>query len=103
MANTVSEMNQILEQADCLHTRADIDQALDRLASEFETAVQTANPVILCIMNGGLVIAGQLLPRLTFPCSWTMPMFPVIGRPPPAERSSGWYARRPSLPAEPWS
>ncbi|TDT40332.1 hypoxanthine phosphoribosyltransferase [Halospina denitrificans] len=67
MANTVSEMNRTLEQADCLYSRADVDAALDRIASDLGAAVATANPVILCIMNGGLVIAGQLLPRLTFP------------------------------------
>ena len=67
MANTVSEMNQVLEEADCLYSRAEVDGALDRLAGELGAAVQADNPVILCIMNGGLVIAGQLLPRLTFP------------------------------------
>lgn len=67
MVNTVSEMNQVLEEADCLYTQADVDRALDRLAGELNTAVQAENPVILCIMNGGLVIAGQLLPRLPFP------------------------------------
>lgn len=67
MVDTVAEMNRILEEADCLYARAQVEQALDRLASELEEAVSDSNPLMLCVMNGGLVISGQLLTRLGFP------------------------------------
>ena len=67
MSDTVAEMNRIMEEADCLYSRAQVEEALDRLARELETAVGESNPLILCVMNGGLVISGQILPRLRFP------------------------------------
>jgi len=67
MADTVAEMNRIMEEADCLYSREEVEETLDRLACELENAVGESNPLILCVMNGGLVISGQILPRLHFP------------------------------------
>lgn len=41
--------------------------AIDRLAVRVTLALQNANPLVLCIMNGGLIFCGRLLRRLHFP------------------------------------
>ena len=55
------------EEADCLATPAVVQAALARLAGGITARLADANPLIYVVMNGGLVVAGQLLPRLPFP------------------------------------
>lgn len=43
-----------------------IEAALDRLAREIAAGLSTTRPIVVTILNGGLVFAGQLLPRLGF-------------------------------------
>ena len=58
---------QVLEEADLLHTAEEVDAALNRMAAQINQALADKDPLIYCVMNGGLVPAGMLLPRLTFP------------------------------------
>ena len=44
-----------------------IEAALDRLAGEISARVATSTPLVLTVMGGAVVFAGQLLPRLAFP------------------------------------
>lgn len=64
---TLDEANQALAEADLLVGEADVTAAIGRLADEITTQFAGANPVLLCVMNGGLIFAGQLLTRLVFP------------------------------------
>ncbi|OOZ39655.1 hypoxanthine-guanine phosphoribosyltransferase [Solemya elarraichensis gill symbiont] len=52
--------------ADCLFASSEVDAAIDSLAKQLNERFAGLNPVVLCVMNGGLVISGQLLPRLSF-------------------------------------
>jgi len=45
---------------------AEVQAALDRLADEITSRLAGLRPLVLTVMNGGLVFAGQLLPRLPF-------------------------------------
>ncbi len=40
---------------------------MDRMAAEITERLSEADPIVLSVMNGGLVVAGQLLTRLDFP------------------------------------
>jgi len=53
--------------ADCLADEATVQAAIDRLATEITAALADKLPVVYVVMNGGLIFAGQLLPRLRFP------------------------------------
>jgi len=55
------------QQADCLISEQQIQQALDNMAREITGQLADSNPLALCVMNGGLITAGQLLPRCLFP------------------------------------
>ena len=57
----------VYKQAICLYTRQQIETELDRLAFEIHEKLQDKNPLILCVMIGGLVLTGNILPRLDFP------------------------------------
>lgn len=47
--------------------RAEIDAAIGSLAGDISALLGDKRPLVLCIMNGGLLLTGHLLPRLDFP------------------------------------
>ncbi len=57
----------ILAEADLIHSAADVDAALNRLAEAITAHLQDAHPLVLTVMGGAVVFAGQLLTRLPFP------------------------------------
>ena len=52
--------------AECLYDRAAIDKLMDVQAEHLNARYANACPLVLCVMTGALVYAGQLLPRLSF-------------------------------------
>jgi len=64
---TVTEANTLLSEADLLVGESEVSTAIARMADEITEQLQDANPVLLCVMNGGLIFTGQLLTRLVFP------------------------------------
>ena len=67
MTSAVEDAVDVMRQAECLFTMADINAACDRLASAINHDLAGRELIVLCIMNGGLVATGLLLPRLTMP------------------------------------
>lgn len=65
--NTIDRMQAIVETADCLYDMKQLNQALDKMASEITSKLKDKNPLILCVMVGALIPAGHLLSRLHFP------------------------------------
>lgn len=62
-----SKIKEVYEKSSCLFTTNEVEAALDRLAINIHKELQDENPVLLCVMVGGLVLLGNLLPRLDFP------------------------------------
>ncbi len=72
MAVTPQQARDVLHDADLLHDAGAINTALDKLAQDISAAVADdifrEQPVIVVsIMNGGMILAGHLLPRFNFP------------------------------------
>ena len=63
----IDEARKVLREADCLVSEEEVRLAIQRLATEITARLKDANPVVLCIMNGGLIFTGRLLPQLEFP------------------------------------
>jgi hypoxanthine phosphoribosyltransferase len=57
----------VRDSADELHSPAQVALALDRLAAEIETALGDQDPLLLCVMTGGLVVTSELFTRLNCP------------------------------------
>ncbi len=64
---TRQELEQVMAEADLLISKADVEAALDRMATEITADLNDKLPVVYAIMNGGLAIAGQMMTRLNFP------------------------------------
>ena len=57
----------VAAKAECIYSKEEIEQALDRLAEEISNDLAESNPVFLCVVIGGIIPMGNLLPRLDFP------------------------------------
>jgi hypoxanthine phosphoribosyltransferase len=57
----------VRDSADVLCSPAQVSEALDRMAAAITTAIDDQDPLLLCVMTGGLVVAGELFTRLDFP------------------------------------
>ena len=56
-----------LEDSDLVASAEEVQNAVSRIASEIEKRLAKAYPLVLAVMGGAVVFAGQLLPRLRFP------------------------------------
>ena len=57
----------VFRKADCLVAAPQVEVALDNMAVDITRQLAGANPVAVCLMNGGVVPFGKLLIRLQFP------------------------------------
>ena len=64
---TLVKPEQLLEQSDLIHSEQIVQAAIDRLAGKITADFGRSNPLVMCVMGGAVVFAGQLLPRLHFP------------------------------------
>ncbi|MDF1781078.1 MAG: hypoxanthine-guanine phosphoribosyltransferase [Alcanivoracaceae bacterium] len=65
--NTLAHMQSVRDNARELFSLAQIDTAITRLADELNKVYAKKNPILLTVMNGGIVLAGKLVPQLPFP------------------------------------
>ncbi len=64
---TPEHIQQVRAEADCLLTAKQVEAALDEMAERITAQHHDNNPLVLCVMNGGLIVTGELLLRLDFP------------------------------------
>lgn len=56
-----------LENSDLVASSAEVEAAIGRLASGIQKRLKDSYPLVLVVMGGAVVFAGQLLPRLRMP------------------------------------
>lgn len=57
----------VMNHAELLYTPQQIDLALNKMAEEIIRDYSDKNPLCVVVLNGGVVFAGHLLPKLNFP------------------------------------
>lgn len=67
MTDTVDELTQVFAEADCLVSEEQVHAAIQSMASAITERLRGSNPLLFCVMNGGLILTGQLLTQLKFP------------------------------------
>ncbi len=60
-------IHEVFDKSTCLYEKADVEKALDKMADEISESLAKTNPIFLCVVVGGIVPLGSLLPRLDFP------------------------------------
>ncbi|WP_295583049.1 hypoxanthine-guanine phosphoribosyltransferase [uncultured Lamprocystis sp.] len=56
----------VADRAECLITQDAMEQAIDRMAEAISERLAGTDPLVLCVMSGGVIATGLLLPRLNF-------------------------------------
>lgn len=65
--NDIEKASQVMQSAECLFTLAEIDAVIGQLAETISRDYYDRRPLMLCVMNGAVMTAGYLLPKLNFP------------------------------------
>jgi hypoxanthine phosphoribosyltransferase len=63
----IQEVKNILSKAELIHSAETVATAVTRLAAEITDKLGESNPLLLCVMSGGVPFAGQLMTQLLFP------------------------------------
>ena len=67
MSLTPEDARRVLDTAERLCSAAVVTEAVARLAREISAQLSASFPLVLSVMRGSVIFAGQLLPRLEFP------------------------------------
>lgn len=63
---SLDHIKEVKRTADCLHSGRAVAKAFDKMAAQITEALSDKNPLVISLMNGGLITSGQLLLRLDF-------------------------------------
>jgi len=63
----LSEAVAVMKSAECVYDQLAVEDALNSMAARISRDLEDKNPIVICVMNGGLVPAGLLLTKLAFP------------------------------------
>lgn len=64
---TIINPQELLNQAQLIHTSVEVQQAILKLSKDISALLENSCPIVICVMGGGVVFAGQLLTQLQFP------------------------------------
>lgn len=64
---TTEEIERVAAEADLLFTETQVDAAIDRMAEEIAAQLADRNPLVLSVLNGGILPTARLLLKLRFP------------------------------------
>lgn len=64
---STQQIQEVAARAKCLVTHREVEAALDKLAGDISKDLSTSNPIVLCVLIGGIIPTGSLLTRLDFP------------------------------------
>lgn len=64
---TLTQLQKLQDQAECLYTEVQIDACITQMAAAIAQDIADSLPIICCVMNGGLPFYSQLLRHWMFP------------------------------------
>lgn len=64
---TPAQIAEVQARSICLFGAAEVEAALDSMAVSISAELADKNPLVICIMHGGLITCGKLATRLNFP------------------------------------
>lgn len=67
MQSVEEELEQVLSNADLIYDAEQISKALEGIACQLNQRLENKNPLVLCVMKGGVVFTGHLVTQLTGP------------------------------------
>jgi len=65
MSHSVDELQAVLSRANLIYSAEQVATAINTMADQLNQRLKDSQPLLLCVMNGGLVFTGHLLTRLS--------------------------------------
>lgn len=65
--NISERISEVFSKATCIFSKTDVENALDKMAAEMTLKLSESSPIFICVLLGGTIPLGNLLPRLNFP------------------------------------
>lgn len=62
-----ADIQKVFATSTCIYSREEVEASLDSIARHMHKNLADSNPILLCVVVGGIVPLGNLLPRLDFP------------------------------------
>ena len=62
-----NSLKDILARAEIVHSAETVASAVSRIAADITEKLGDSNPLLLCVMSGGVPFAGHLMTQLNFP------------------------------------
>jgi len=63
----IDDIQTVQDSAELIYREQEVEAAIAKMAAEINTLLAKTNLHVLCVMNGGIIIAGQLITRLSMP------------------------------------
>lgn len=67
MIQKLQEITTVAGEAECLYNSAALAAALDKMAQDITARLDGTNPIVLSVLNGGIIPTAELVTRLHFP------------------------------------
>lgn len=67
MSVTNEEIEKVWRDADCLYSEQQMETVINGLANQVDAALAGKNPIVICVMTGGMIFCAKLLVKLSFP------------------------------------
>lgn len=67
MTVSQQELIQVRQEAECLWNESQVESAISQVAAKITGQLGDSNPLLLCVMKGGLVFTSRLMLQLNFP------------------------------------
>ena len=64
--NKLDEIRQVELEADRLYSEIEVETAIDRVAEEITARLADQNPIVLTVLNGGMIFSAKLMMRFRF-------------------------------------
>ncbi|MDH5547492.1 MAG: hypoxanthine-guanine phosphoribosyltransferase [Gammaproteobacteria bacterium] len=67
MGTNAEQAWSVYQRAELIYSRDEINLALDLIAKDISQTLSESDPLVLCVMTGGLMTASEILLRMDFP------------------------------------
>jgi hypoxanthine phosphoribosyltransferase len=74
-------LQQLLQQAELIYDTATIDSAINGLAQRLTERLDDPDPLVLCVMQGGLMFTGKIMSLLPLAAKWLAKPKKKAGKP----------------------
>ena len=63
----LEEIKRVRTEADLLYSEHEVEESIARMAEQIHETLVDRNPIVLCVLNGGIIPTARLMAKIHFP------------------------------------